>query len=102
MILSVASTPKSAVMRASSISASVASSSLRKAEKIFLRGAVKTSLVFWSPCLNFSMKPPNRPMGRDYRYKTGSRQQETGNRRRRESRIMNHEGGGGGGEEDLG
>src|SRR5258708_7837961 len=64
MILPVASTPKSAVMRASSISSRVASSSFRKTEKIFLSGAVKTSLVLASPCLNFSMKPPKSPMAR--------------------------------------
>src|SRR5258708_18545066 len=64
MILPVASTPKSAVMRASSISSRVASSSFRKTEKIFLSGAVKTSLVLARPCLNFSMKPPKSPMAR--------------------------------------
>jgi hypothetical protein len=49
MIFSVASTPKSAVMSASSISPSVASSRLRPSENSALRGAVKTSLVFARP-----------------------------------------------------
>ena len=62
MIFAVASTPKSAVRSASSISLRVASSSFRKAEKIFLRGAVKTSLVFRSPCLNLSRNPLNSPI----------------------------------------
>src|SRR6185436_4015052 len=62
MIFSVASTPKSAVMSASSISPSVASSRLRPSEKSALRGVVKTSLVFASPFLNLSMNPPNSPM----------------------------------------
>src|SRR5204863_5385172 len=77
MILPVASTPKSAVMSASSISARVASSSFRKAEKIFLSGAVKTSLVFASPCLNFSRKPPKSPMVADYSQEAGIGKQET-------------------------